>query len=250
MATELVRPNSLPALGQPDREAAPRHHGQQTEQGQPGPQGGQQQGADPAEQTDEAIGAHPGDALVVPELAHLPALLQPDDEPDGRGHQGAVDGSASIHMGFSPAAVSVRMAQASGAGGAGSQSGVACGVLQTKKGGFPGKAALIFRKKYSESLNPYAMRHFEFTFQHTRRVIGSLRFPLGSPAYISEHPAPIDAACSSTPLSARTPSPAVDSPPTAATSHPVFTQLRPIIAATNANRFSVHSVWHHAPGPP
>ncbi|GKR13549.1 hypothetical protein KAM478_07510 [Aeromonas caviae] len=24
--------------------------------------------------------------------------------------------------------------------------------------GFPGKAALIFRKKYSESLNPYAMR--------------------------------------------------------------------------------------------
>ncbi|MEI4943236.1 hypothetical protein U1710_15815, partial [Aeromonas caviae] len=24
--------------------------------------------------------------------------------------------------------------------------------------GFPGKAALIFRKKYSESLNPYAIR--------------------------------------------------------------------------------------------
>ena len=90
----------LPALGQPDREAAPRHHGQQTEQGQPGAQGGQQQGADPAEQTDEAIGAHPGDALVVSELAHLPAPLQPDDEPDGQGHQGAVDGLGLYPHGF------------------------------------------------------------------------------------------------------------------------------------------------------
>lgn len=82
----------LPTLGQPDREAATRHHRQQTEQRQPGAQGGQQQGADPAEQADEAVGAHPGDALVVPQLAHLPAPLQTDDKADGQRHQGAIDG--------------------------------------------------------------------------------------------------------------------------------------------------------------
>ncbi|MNY14976.1 hypothetical protein D3C86_1481670 [compost metagenome] len=74
----------LPALGQPDREAAASHHSQQAEQGQPGSQGWQQQGADAAEQADEAVGPHPGDALVVPQLAHLPAPLQSYDEPYGQ----------------------------------------------------------------------------------------------------------------------------------------------------------------------
>ncbi|WP_339373270.1 hypothetical protein, partial [Aeromonas caviae] len=36
--------------------------------------------------------------------------------------------------------------------------GAACGGFFLVHRGFPGKAALIFRKKYSESLNPYAMR--------------------------------------------------------------------------------------------
>ena len=45
-------------------------------------------------------GAEPGDALVVSELAHLPAPLQPDDEPDGQGHQGAVDGLGLYPHGF------------------------------------------------------------------------------------------------------------------------------------------------------
>ena len=102
MATELVRPKlPLPALGQPDREAAAGHHRQQAEQRQPGAQGRQQQTAHPAEQADEAIGAHPGDALVVPQLAYLPAALQPYDEADGQRDQGSVDGfSIDPHGGF------------------------------------------------------------------------------------------------------------------------------------------------------
>ncbi len=81
----------LPALGQPDREAAADHHRQQAEQRQPGAQGGQQQTAYPAEQADKAVGTHPGDALVVPQLTHLPAPFQSDDEADGQRDQGTVD---------------------------------------------------------------------------------------------------------------------------------------------------------------
>ncbi len=82
----------LPALGQPDRKAATDHHRQQAEQRQPGAQSRQQQTADPAEQADKAVCPHPGDALVIPQLAHLPAPLQSDDEADGQRDQGTVDG--------------------------------------------------------------------------------------------------------------------------------------------------------------
>ncbi len=82
----------LPALGQPDREAAADHHRQQAEQRQPGAQGGQQQTAHPAKQADEAVGPHPRDALVIPQLAHLPAALQSDNQADGQRDQGSVDG--------------------------------------------------------------------------------------------------------------------------------------------------------------
>ena len=138
--------------------------------------------------------------------------------------------------------------------------------LQTSERGFPGRLPLIFRKWHSESLNPYAMRFitlillFTLPAHRVHRVVCTRQIP----AYISInfdqivaaalarflHPAASSSAivailptrsahtrCPSTPLSARTPSPAVDSPPTApATSHPVFHSTSPdYVAATNAH---------------
>ena len=123
-----------------------------------------------------------------------------------------------------------------------------------------GEASLDFQKKYSESLNPYAMRFITLILLFTpsstlivHRVVCTRqdphiyfdkfrpnRFAAALPAFLHlPHPAPPSSPSFHTlgayqmpfsaPLSARTPSPAVDSPPTApATSHPVFTQLRPI----------------------